>query len=67
MFDTWWNWCRIHASELFARKAEEALDADGELARAWRRDGGNDDDALPSPGPGRRGDATGIRYKRAAG
>jgi peptide deformylase len=29
---------RMHASDLFARKAEEALAAGGELAAAWRRD-----------------------------
>jgi peptide deformylase len=32
---------RMHASEQFARKAEEALDAGGELAAAWRRDNGS--------------------------
>jgi peptide deformylase len=31
---------RMHASEQFARKAEKALDAGGELAAAWRRDNG---------------------------
>jgi peptide deformylase len=30
---------RMHASELFARKAEEALNAGGALASAWRGDG----------------------------
>jgi peptide deformylase len=29
---------RMHASELFARKAEEVLEAGGELAAAWRHD-----------------------------
>ena len=38
---------RMHASGLFARKAEEALDAGGELAAAWRRDNGGSDGAGP--------------------
>ena len=38
---------RMHASDLFARKAEEALDAGGELAAAWRRDNGGSDGASP--------------------
>ena len=32
---------RMHASEQFARKAEEALHAGGVLAAAWRRDNGS--------------------------
>jgi transcriptional regulator with XRE-family HTH domain len=41
---------RMRASELFARKAEEALNAGGELAGAWRRDGGgrSDDAGIPA-------------------
>ena len=35
---------RMHASELFARKAEAALDAGGDLLRAWTRAG------RPAPG-----------------
>jgi peptide deformylase len=42
---------RMHASELFARKAEEALDAGGELAEAWRRDPASvGDGSQPPPG-----------------
>ena len=51
---------RMHASELFARKAEEALDAGGELAAAWRRDNGGSDGAGPpiAGGLGRRATTT---------
>jgi peptide deformylase len=42
---------RMHASELFARKAEETLDAGGELVAASRREPGSvGGDAMPSPG-----------------
>ncbi len=42
---------RMHASELFARKAEAALDADGGLLRVWSRDGRpGPEDALPAGG-----------------
>jgi peptide deformylase len=42
---------RMHASELFARKAEEALGAGGALAAAWRRGGGSPaDSGAPAPG-----------------
>jgi peptide deformylase len=42
---------RMNASDLFARKAEEALDAGGELTAAWRRDNGSARGAgLPFPG-----------------
>lgn len=41
---------RMNASELFARKAEEALNAGGELARAWRVGGGKDSSTrMPRP------------------
>ena len=42
---------RMNASEQFARKAEEALDAGGELAAAWRRDNGSaSGTGMPFPG-----------------
>lgn len=42
---------RMHASEMFARKAEEALEAGGELAAAWRRgDGAAAGTGMPAPG-----------------
>lgn len=42
---------RMHASELFVRKAEEALGAGGELAAAWRRDDGSPNGTgAPAPG-----------------
>jgi peptide deformylase len=42
---------RMHASELFARKAEESLAADGELARVWRLTGsGSGSSGMPSAG-----------------
>jgi transcriptional regulator with XRE-family HTH domain len=42
---------RMSASELFARKAEESLDAGGELAGAWRRDhGGAGDTGIATVG-----------------
>jgi len=43
---------RMNASELFAGKAEGALNAGGELARAWARDGGRKDDAGHPPAAG---------------
>jgi peptide deformylase len=42
---------RMPASELFARRAEEALNASGELAAAWRRGGGKNGVAA-APGGG---------------
>jgi transcriptional regulator with XRE-family HTH domain len=42
---------RMNASEQFARRAEEALDAGGELAAAWRRDNGSaSGTGMPFPG-----------------
>ena len=42
---------RMNASDQFARKAEEALGADGELAAAWRRHNGSaSGSGTPSPG-----------------
>ncbi len=41
---------RMHASKSFARRAEEALDAGGELWDAWKRDPGSTaGDDLPAP------------------
>lgn len=40
---------RMHASKVFARKAEEALDTGGELWEAWKRDPGSAaDDGTPA-------------------
>jgi peptide deformylase len=42
---------RMHASEQFARRAEEALGAGGELAAAWRRGNGSaSGTGMPFPG-----------------
>jgi peptide deformylase len=41
---------RMPASALFARKAEEALGTDGELAAAWRRDAGAGSTGMPAAG-----------------
>ena len=54
---------RMHASDLFASKADEALGAQGELIAAWRRGNGGTDAAGVSF-PGGHMDISGARAVR---